>query len=418
TENNQSLSGWRAGRRFDLALDSVIDGYDTNGDGLVDTQDPNAPGASPVVVCSVFAQNAMAFDNTGTNDTPGNLVNWGDFIRLRWKDYLALAVDDSLTQAEIDQLYVDLTSGCVPFNPFGSAPLTPEQQAYVFPTLFEGTDNDQRAFSLSFSGDAWRGISNAGPMQMAAGVDWRQNDTQNFADANRYLGADFNFIGTSSSNQSSRRIYGDNWWGRTETREAWIEFDLPLLRDKAAADYLAFNTSFRRTENSTQRISGLDAVQARNDERSIDSWKASMQWQPLDLMRVRMTRSADTRAPSANELFATNSYVLETSGQQEVTSPWRSYPGTGGSWENRDLISVLEAGNASLDVERSITETLGVVFDVFNGFQVSVDYYQTTVKGGIQEIDAADTISACGTELGGNGIWGQIPFVPVEKQQY
>src|SRR5690606_15804758 len=24
----------------------------------------------------------------------------------------------------------------------------------------------------------------------------------------------------------------------------------------------------------------------------------------------------------------------------------------------------------------------------------------------------------CGTEIGGNGMWGQIPFVPVEKQQY
>src|SRR5690606_31239712 len=179
---------------------------------------PNAPGAEPVVVCSVFSQNAMAYQPSNSNNVQSNvLVPWGDFIRTRWQDYLALAVDDSLTQAEIDQLYVDLTSGCVPFNPFGTQPLTAEQQAYVFPTLFEGTDNDQTAFSLSFSGDAWRGIGDAGPFKMAAGFDWRQNDTQNFADANRYLGADFNFIGTSSSNQSSRRIYGDNWWGRTVT---------------------------------------------------------------------------------------------------------------------------------------------------------------------------------------------------------
>ena len=423
TERRQTLSGWRAARRWDMAIDSVIDGWDTDGDGQVDVlpTDPMPVGAEPVIVCSVDAQNAVFLRNGGNVNNPADFVNWGGFMRDRWHAYLYQALAEDVGEDQLDQIYDDYVDGCEPFNPFGSQPLTDAQKAYVFPTLYEGTDNDQLALSLSFSGDAWRGIGDAGPMRMAAGIDWRENETQNIADPNRFLGADFNFVGNSAQNQSVQRIYGDNWHGQNTTKEAFVEFDLPLLRDRPGVDFLAFNTSFRRSENTTKRISGLESVAARNTTRDVDSWRASLQWQPVDLMRVRVTRSADTRAPSSNELFATNSYATETGGQLEFDSPWRyNYQDAQFLGQNADRTIVLQAGNSSLRNEKSITETFGLVFqpsDALAGLQISVDYYQTTIEAGIRQIDWQDTIDLCAYEIGEDR-WGTIPYVPENEWQF
>jgi outer membrane receptor protein involved in Fe transport len=418
TENRQTLSGWRAARRWDMALDSVLE--DTDNDGVGDTP-----------VCGIDAQNAYftILDDDGVMRE----VNYGDDLREKWASYLNPANADNTTPAERQAIFDGLAEGCVPFNPFGNQPFTQEQLDYIFPTLFEGTDNDQTGLSFSFSGDAWKGIGNAGPMRMAAGLDWRENDTQNIADSNRYLGADFNYVGNSSGGQIDR-IYGDNWWGRTTTKEAWVEFDLPLLRDKVGAQSLSFNTSFRRSENTTLRISGVEEVQAPSDTRSVDSWKASMQWAPVDIMRVRMTRSADVRAPSARELYATNSYATESGGQTEVYNNWRfgiDFDAGGGfqAWTNPegfktdigDQIIRIQGGNAQLDSEVSTTDTLGLVFqpvDAVPGLQVSVDYYQTTIKGGIRRLTVNNTISACEDEVGRWWEGDQVPKVPINEMQF
>lgn len=384
TENRQTLSGWRAARRWDMALDSVIDD---------DMQ----------VKCSIAADNQVGIDT-----------------RDKWTNYITTGTGSELSPQEVQDLISTLSEGCVTFNPFGSQPLSPEALAYAFPTLFEGTDNDQTAISLSFSGDAWRGIGNAGPMQMAAGVDWRENETQNYADPNRALGADFNFVGNSSTG-SFDRIYGDNWHGTTTTEEAWVEFDLPLLRNRVAADSLTFNTSFRRTQNRTERVSGIEGVETPPSEREVDSWKATMLWQPVDIMRVRMTRSADTRAPSANELYATNSYALESGGHTEIQTPFRFSDADTVYTEQGETYIRIAGGNANLQSEVSITETLGLVFqpvETLPGLQVSIDYYQTTIKGGIREISANQTLNLCARQEIGDWTAGPVPVVPPEDQTF
>jgi len=418
TENRQTLSGWRAARRWDMAIDSVLD--DTDGDGIGDTP-----------VCGVDAQNAQItlLDMDNTLQT----VDYGPYQVNAWLAYLTPSNADSTSEAERQMIFNQLRDGCVPFNPFGNQPMSQEQLDYIFPTLSEGTDNDQTALSFSFSGDAWRGIGNAGPMRMAAGIDWRENDTQNIADPNRFLGADFNFVGNSSSGQFDR-IYGDNWWGRTTTKEAWVEVDLPLLSNRVGAQSLSVNTSFRRTENDSQRISGVEEVQAQSAGRNVSSWKAAMQWQPVDIMRVRMTRSADQRAPSARELFATNSYATESGGQTEVFNDWRfgidfDAGGGFGAWLTEDgfksdvgdQIIRIQGGNANLSAETSITETFGLVFqpvDAIPGLQVSVDYYQTEIKGGIRRLTVNQTQNACEDEVGRWWENDQIPKVPVSEMQF
>ena len=138
--------------------------------------------------------------------------------------------------------------------------------------------------------------------------------------------------------------------------------------------------------------------------------------------RSQRTRSTDTRAPSSNELFATNSFSVENGGLDLTrSSPWRfSYTGpTSTAQENQDALIILEAGNSNLQPERSITETLGMVFqpaETDPGLQVSADYYRTTIEAGIRELNATETISACATEIGDR--WESLPFVDPSNWTY
>src|SRR5690606_33675611 len=133
------------------------------------------------------------------------------------------------------------------------------------------------------------------------------------------------------------------------------------------------------------------------------------------------TRSADTRAPSARELYATNSYATESGGQTEIRNPWRfGMPDPAFDTEDGDQYIRIQGGNANLSPERSITETLGFVFQpsqAIPGLQVSVDYYETTIKGGIERVSVNQTLSLCQQEIGD---WrtGPIPAVPRDQWRY
>src|SRR5690606_22560114 len=127
------------------------------------------------------------------------------------------------------------------------------------------------------------------------------------------------------------------------------------------------------------------------------------------------TRSADTRAPSARELYATNSYATESGGQTEIRNPWRfGAPDPAFDTEDGDQYIRTHGGNAHRDPERPITATPGVEAqpsEALPGLQVSVDYYETTIKGGIERVGVNQTLSLCQQEIGD---WrtGPVPAVP------
>lgn len=362
-------------------------------------------------------------------------------VEAKWYEYLVQALQDEayvngdpngeIDYAVIDAYYENLRAGCAPINLLGSDPGPGEAAlAYAFPDMKEGTENTQRALSVTFSGEAWEGIG-AGPLRMAAGIDWRENDTKNLAAENVYTARDLVGVGTPGGPAAGNNLdiflnFGDNWSGRTKTAEAFVEFELPVVRDRAGADYLMLNVANRRTKNETTRLGGTSEVNTQTVTRYNDSWKASMVWQPFDLLRVRLTRSADTRAPAANELFQTNSPAANTGAMSEVLNRFRfntcddptelpadlSDPantclvsGNTNNWEQFDLAEAFAGANSLLDVERSVTETLGVVLTpaAVRGLQVSADYYETRVQGGIEPVNRFAILQGCG-----NGVFEQI----------
>ncbi|HEX6993786.1 MAG TPA: TonB-dependent receptor plug domain-containing protein [Gammaproteobacteria bacterium] len=349
TDRKQNITDWPSSNRAQMALDAVIDS---------NTGEP---------VCRVLESGAM-----------------GEANRQKWLTYFEDALQERAHEAP---LYLEsLSAGCAPLNPFGFA-MSPEARAYAFPNIVEGSEITQRVLSTTFSGQVWDGIG-AGALQMAAGIDAREETTRNYTGDDPITARDF-FLN-----------YGDAWAGRSTTNELFAEFELPLLRDKPAADYLMINLADRRSQNKTERLSG-DPLSVTRYQRS---WKASMVWQPLEIMRIRLTRSTDTRAPAPRELYQSNTAAAVAGGAAEIQNPFRDNLPEPGD-ERYDEYQSVVGGNSRLEQETSISETIGIVFTpqgALRGLQASVDYYETTVKGGIENVSVNQTLSRCYFEITNN----------------
>ena len=390
SEREGTVQNQQSARRVEMATHSL---WDPTQNRVVCAIDSNAPYVAP------------------TGQGPSLVAAYGPFATMgqywsaRWQEYIRRSINGGVAdpgyEAEALAYFNNLagreagTDPCAPFNPFGLTPDT-ASVAYIWPSITSFSENSQDGLSLSFSGDIGEGIG-AGPFRMAAGMDYRMQESKNYGNPNAYTARDF----------ANLFAFADNWTGETETSEAFVEFDFPVLRDLPVVDYLMFNVAARKTESTNRRLEGNASILTQESENSTESWKASMVWQPVDLMRVRVTRSADTRAPTAQELFQTNGGSLSTGGQNEVATYFRlNDPATTINEALDYLETYSDGGNSTLSPERSVTQTVGVVFtptELLSGLQLSIDYYETDIKGGIQNVGAGQVDDRCAQQLLNNG---------------
>jgi iron complex outermembrane receptor protein len=78
-------------------------------------------------------------------------------------------------------------------------------------------------------------------------------------------------------------------YGKTQADELYGELLVPLLSDKPGAQSLSLELGYRSTDNDPS-----------ND---VDTWKALIDWQVVDRVRVRGGRQIANRAPNIGELF-------------------------------------------------------------------------------------------------------------------
>jgi outer membrane receptor protein involved in Fe transport len=162
-----------------------------------------------------------------------------------------------------------------------------------------------------------------------------------------------------------------NVHGEYEVKEAFTEWQIPLLRDKAAAEELSLLVAGRRAEYTG---SG-----------SIWSWKWGLDWQIASGVRLRGTVSQDVRAATLLERFN------QTGGVGSVTRD-PVFPNDGAQ-----AISTRTGGNPNLDPETSKTYTYGVVFQPsrLDNFSVSVDYWDVDIAGAIGNLGLQRIVDDC-----------------------
>lgn len=159
--------------------------------------------------------------------------------------------------------------------------------------------------------------------------------------------------------------------GKYNVKEAYLETVVPLGLG------LDFNGAIRATDYST---SGY-----------VTTWKAGATWQPIQDIRLRVTRSRDIRAPNLSELYSAG-----TANSDSVNNPFydKNDPSKGPA---RYSYSATVVGNLNLKPEKADTWNIGAVFSprFLPGFSVSVDYFRIKMKNAIGTLSAQEIINRC-----------------------
>ena len=267
-------------------------------------------------------------------------------------------------------------NGCVPLNIIGQVALDPAALAYVMPANgpFQRSRQIESVASFNVTGEPFS--SWAGPVALAAGVEWREEDYRTITDP---YGDGLTATGQYSADYPADpliRTAGNNWYagnyhsghGYYHVVEGYLEANVPILKSDTLGE-ANLNGAVRQTQYSTAG--------------DVTAWKFGGVWKtPIEGLRFRAVTSRDIRAPNLSELFAppvvTNATVLYKGGAVNV------------------LLETV--GNTNLRPEKARNTELGVVLAEpkwLPGFSLSVDYFDIKVNGAINTLAAQDLVDLC-----------------------
>jgi outer membrane receptor protein involved in Fe transport len=279
----------------------------------------------------------------------------------------------------------DPTGGCVPLNLFGEGNLSAEGVEFIrFPEFVNVTERTQKLASVFVTGspiDTW-----AGPLDMAVGAEWRNEDTYFKSDDALFTGDALGAVGSSPID------------GTEEVFEIYAEAVVPLASDRSWADYLGLEVGARYSE---YKHAG-----------SMWTYKAGGEWQPFAGLRLRAMHQRSSRAPNSSELFeeqrSETGYLIGYDPSEDPCSASADPVGNGivekcliqglpadqiGVFEAtvRYPINYLAGGNPNLIPEVGETWTLGAVIspEFLSNWTFTIDYFALEVTDTIGSVDAA-----------------------------
>jgi outer membrane receptor protein involved in Fe transport len=259
-------------------------------------------------------------------------------------------------------------AGCQPLNLFGTGNFSQAARDYVYGTLVEDIDITQHVVAANLQGEAadlW-----AGPLALAGGIEFRRDEIEVLHDP---LSNQFAYF----------QNFGADYSGTSKVSEAYVEAELPLLKEKPAAQSLSLNVAGRHARYD---IDGFGSYLRTSSSNEIDAttWKASLVWEPIEWLRVRGTRSRDIRAPNFADLYLASASSFTPLQNRFTGVTQQPFP------------SLLGGGSPDLDAEKADTTTLGFIFSPQWGWserlRLSVDYYDIKVDGYISAPGGAQFI--------------------------
>ena len=275
-------------------------------------------------------------------------------------------------------------AGCVPLNLFGANRYDPLARDYVYGTLVEDINLTEHLLGANVQGEVaqlW-----AGALSLAGGLEFRRDH--------------IDVVHDPLSNQYAYfQNFGSDYNGTQKVTEAYVEGELPLLRDKPGARSLELNAAARYARYTQDGFGSYLRTSSSNDINAT-TWKGSLVWEPVEWLRLRGTRSRDIRAPNFADLY------LASAGS--FAPVLNRFTGT------TQFPSTVGGGSPDLDPEKADTTTVGFVFSPKWGWteraRFSVDYYDIKVEGYIAAPGGQFIMDRC--FAGNTQACGSITFGP------
>ena len=285
---------------------------------------------------------------------------------------------------------------CVPLNRLGLGVANPAAIDYVLGDPRRDQLLEQTVVGLNFSATPF--ATWAGDVSFAIGGEYRKEEISGFVpDEFRPVPiVDANGNVTGATNRWSVGNYLPSF-GSYDVKEAYLETVVPLGLG------LEFNGAVRATDYSTAGY--------------VTTWKVGATWQPIDDIRLRVTRSRDIRAPNLNDLFqagTANSDSVSNPGFVNGESP--PFVPAGQPLQAGYSYSGFATGNPSLEPEKSDQWNVGAVFSptFLPGFNLAVDYFDIEVNSGISSFSAQQIVNLC--YLGEQAFCDAISIDPARTQ--
>jgi outer membrane receptor protein involved in Fe transport len=302
---------------------------------------------------------------------------------------------------------IDTSKGCAPVNLFtgngfidasSGQPMTGAiSQAgleFIRASYYSSQTTEAHNASASISGevDALKSPMADAPVSLAFGLDWNEY-TASFRpdDLTRFGGA----MGQGGTSPPLS--------GSVDSKEFFGEAYVPLVTGKPGIENLALEVGYRYAETN---LAG-----------SFGTWKAGLEWTPVQSLRVRAMAQRAVRAPNIGEQFAPASFGLT-----EVRSdPCAGTAPVGNATLTAKCIAQgaplaaigliaspaaqqaasIGGGAVALGVtlvpEEADTYTFGLQYtpEALPGFVASVDYYDIKINGGIGSYGAQEIVDNC-----------------------
>ncbi|MBC2665322.1 TonB-dependent receptor [Novosphingobium flavum] len=289
----------------------------------------------------------------------------------------------------VDNIATNNDPGCVPINMFGPTAASQAAYNYVF-----GTTN-MSSLSQSFDinahvGGALFDLFGAGDARFALSGQYRTNSLTQTVDVSSSDLANCSGLVINPINTATQLTYASNCIpsgavqknsnGTTQpltatslfvnafsplnkvtqkVKEAALEVLVPVLKDSAVARQFDVTGAVRYADYNTTGSTWV--------------WKAGVNWQVVNDLRIRGTISRDFRAPTLNDLYQAPTVTIAAN--QDLL--------TGATF-----IKAQTQGNPNLKPEVGHTWTLGAVWkpSFAPGFSLAVDYYNIRLENAIQSV--------------------------------
>lgn len=272
-------------------------------------------------------------------------------------------------------------AGCVPTSIFGQTAINEQARRWFNTTSLSESKIEQQVLGFNVANGALVELP-AGNLGVAAGVEYRHEQSDSLPDAFAATGATFlNAIKETH--------------GKFNVKEVFAETTIPLLADLPYVHDLSLNAAVRYADYSTIG----DAT----------SWKAGLDWTLTDELRFRSTYSVALRAPNIGELFAPlsqtyfgglndpcdakyNQNAARVSNCAKLGIPVDFIATSTGA-----SIDGLNGGNNALKPEESDSYTLGFVYqpEQIDNLTFTVDYWSIEIEDAIDYVSAQNILNKC-----------------------